>query len=50
MYDLYKNDKRRVLEGVKRGVFKVFKDDLGWQTRSGAFKTVELQEDKTSQA
>ena len=40
---LVQDSKRRVLEGDERGVFEVFKDDLKWQFRGGAFKTVDCK-------
>ena len=43
MYDLYKMTKGEYLKGIKRRVFEVFKDDLEWQTRGGAFKTVDCK-------
>ena len=32
MYDLYKITRGEYLKEIKRRVFEVFKDDLGWQT------------------
>ena len=43
MYDLFKITKGEYLKEIKRRVFEVFKDDLEWQTRSGAFKTVDCK-------
>ena len=43
MYDLYKITEASTLKKIKRRVFEVFKDDLEWQTRSGAFKTVDCK-------
>ena len=40
---LVQDDKGEYLKGIKRRVFEVFKDDLGWQTGSGAFKTVDCK-------
>ena len=43
MYDLYKITEASTLKEIKRRVFEVFKDDLEWQTESGAFKTVDCK-------
>ena len=43
MYDLYKITEASTLREIKRRVFEVFKDDLEWQTGSGAFKTVDCK-------
>ena len=43
MYDLYKITEASTLKAVRREVFEVFKDDLEWQTGSGAFKTVDCK-------
>ena len=43
MYDLYNLAEASTLKEIKQGVFEVFKDDLEWQTRSGAFKTVDCK-------
>ena len=40
---LVQDDKGEYFEGIKRRVFGVFKDDLEWQTRSGAFETVDCK-------
>ena len=43
MYDLYKITEASTLKEIKQRVFEVFKDDLEWQTGSGAFKTVDCK-------
>ena len=40
---LVQDNKGEYLREIKRGVFEVFKDDLEWQTVSGAFKTVDCK-------
>ena len=43
MYNLYKITEASTLKEIKRRVFEVFKDDLKWQFRGGAFKTVDCK-------
>ena len=40
---LVQNAEASTLKEIKRRVFEVFKDDLEWQTESGAFKTVDCK-------
>ena len=43
MYDLYKITEASTLKEMSEESLKYFKDDLEWQTGSGAFKTVDCK-------